>query len=222
MTEQMKRSIIATALLAGAVVLAAPAVAPADSPSRVVGPGTSLGLCTITAAGHDAAGNAVALTAGHCMFSPGQSVVAPAIGRIGHYASWTSKWALLQSDSTSDWAVIALRPGLDISTMAPNGAVIDHVGAVPAPGSRLDKYGSTTRSTSGVVDSVTDNVIHTSVPGLNGDSGSPAYQGTGLVGIDSQINPTTPAGPFWFSGIEGVLAEINSRPGIVGYGFRIG
>ncbi|WP_157117127.1 hypothetical protein [Nocardia vaccinii] len=66
----MRRTIAA---IAAAITLTGPGIGAANARSSapVVGPGTSIGLCTVTTAGHDARGNAVALTAGHCMLSRG-------------------------------------------------------------------------------------------------------------------------------------------------------
>lgn len=216
----MRRSIAA---IAAAITLAGPGIGAANARSNepAVGPGTSIGLCTITTAGHDAHGNAVALTAGHCMLGGGQTVYALGIGKIGHYATWSSKWAPLQSDGSDDWAVIALDRGVRVSTVAPNGAKLDHF-ATPVVGRRMSKYGQISGTTTGTLAVIANNVLESGTASLVGDSGAPAYQGTGIVGLMSVITPLTPATLFWYSGMTGILRELNSRPGAVGYGFTIG
>lgn len=216
----MRRMIAA---IAAGIMLTALGIGAANARSSipVVGPGTSIGLCTITTAGHDAQGNAVALTAGHCMLSHGQSVYAPGIGKIGYYSTWSSKWTPLQSDGSDDWAVIALDRGVGVSVVAPNGVVLDHFGT-PVVGTELSKYGQITGTTTGTLAMIANNVLKSCANSSVGDSGGPAYQGTGIVGLMSVITPRTPASPFWYSGITGILNELNSRSGVVGYGFRIG
>ncbi|MEU6558948.1 hypothetical protein [Nocardia nova] len=190
-----------------------------------VGPGTAILSplpCTIATSGHDAAGHAVALTAGHCMLAQGSDVFVGPF-KIGHYASWTSKWALLQSDSTSDWAVIQLDPDIRMDQTIPGGVPIRSFGTNPVAGP-LTKFGTTTRTTHGTVGEMTDNVIHTTITSLWGDSGGPAYVGNSLVGLTSAIDLASISAGLGtlFSGIDGILSEINSRPDIVGYGFTIG
>ncbi|WP_157121050.1 hypothetical protein [Nocardia miyunensis] len=216
----MRRTIAA---IAATITLVGPGVGAAHARSHppVVGPGTSIGLCTITTAGHDARGRAVALTAGHCMLRRGQKVYAPGIGKIGNFATWSSKWALLQSDGSDDWAVIQLDRGVGISVVAPNGVALDHFGT-PVVGRQISKYGQITGTTKGALSAIANNVLKSCAVSFVGDSGAPAYQGTGIVGLMSVITPRTPATLFWYSGITGILHDLNSRPGAVGYGFRIG
>ncbi|MEV5652952.1 hypothetical protein AB0L57_32275 [Nocardia sp. NPDC052254] len=190
-----------------------------------VGPGTAILSplpCTIATTGHDAAGNTVALTAGHCMLIPGSDVFVGPI-KIGHYASWTSNWALLQSDSSTDWAIIQLDPDIRTDKMIPGGATITTLGTNPAAGP-LTKFGTTTRTTQGTVNETTNNVIHATNTSLWGDSGGPAYIDHALVGLTSAIDLSSLSSGIdtLFSGIDGILSDLDSRPGIVGYGFSIG
>ncbi|MFF3566326.1 hypothetical protein [Nocardia jiangxiensis] len=216
----MRRTIAA---IAAVIILTGLGVGTAHARNSTpeVGPGTSIGLCTITTAGHDARGNAVALTAGHCMFSRGQEVYALGIGKIGHFAAWSSKWAPLQSDGSDDWAVIELDRGVGISVKAPNGTVLDHFGT-PQVDRRMSKYGQITGTTTGTIAVIANNILKSGTASLIGDSGAPAYQGTGIVGLMSVITLGAPASLFWYSGIDGILRELNSRPGVIGYGFTIG
>ncbi|MBY8854875.1 S1 family peptidase [Nocardia sp. CA2R105] len=216
----MRRTIAAIAVAITLIGLGI-GTARARNSTPEVGPGTSIGLCTITTAGHDAQGNAVALTAGHCMFSRGQTVYALGIGKIGHFVTWSSKWAPLQSDGSDDWAVIELDRGVGISVTAPNGAVLDHFGT-PHVDRRMSKYGQITGTTTGNIAVIANNILKSGTASLIGDSGAPAYQGTGIVGLMSVITLGAPASLFWYSGIDGILRELNSRPGTIGYGFTIG
>ncbi len=219
-------SLTALALFAAPVGYEAGTAGAQSSYLISVGPGTAILSplpCTIATTGHDAAGHTVALTAGHCMLIPGSDVFVGPF-KIGHFASWTDEWAPLQSDSTDDWAIIQLDPGIRIDKTMPGGATISALGTNPVAGP-LTKFGTTTRTTRGTVSEMTHNVIHATNNSLLGDSGGPAYVGKTLVGITSAIDlsaiSAADSGTL-FSGIDGILSDINSHPGIVGYGFSIG
>lgn len=207
----MIRSILAI----GAAVIALTGFAMGDvhaSTPIVVGPGTTIYSdplpCTIAAAGHDDAGNPVALTAGHCDL--GQPEVFNAFGQhIGRFTVRSDSWG----DISDDWAIIALDPGVQLSTVTPDGAAITSLGTNPAVGSAVTKFGQTTRTTTGTVSSLADNVIHATAFAFNGDSGGPAYQGGALVGLVSAMNTATfPTGTL-FSGIDGILADLSRHGG---------
>ena len=212
----MIRSILA----AGAAVVALIGFNMADAHAQVsvISPGSAISSnllpCTVGASGHDAAGNAVALTAGHCMMVAGSDVYAG--GRhVGKFANWPADWKPFGTTIGHDWAVIQLDSDVLIGWGTPDGAQITDIAAPPASGP-LDKYGRTTRTTHGTVTGLDGNTISATNLGLWGDSGGPAYVGTSLVGITDAIN--TSAGGTLYSG---VLSDIDARGG-VGVGFHLG
>jgi hypothetical protein len=203
-----------------------PAAAEDIRPTVLVGPSTPLivggAVCTATAAGYDAAGNAVAVTAGHCG-APGDEVRSaddPEGTVVGTF----------QRRGAVDNGVILLNGNAQV-TSAYNAAVLHSAGGpLPGAGAQVCKTGIATGTSCGPV-------VVTGSPGFamhvcssHGDSGAPVYAGGRLVGLLSGGFAGVPScrtplqGPLhspvtavtW----DAVVAEMNSVGG-VGAGFRV-
>ncbi|MET8778760.1 trypsin-like serine protease [Nocardia sp. NPDC004654] len=211
---------ISAALCALGLAILPAVPAQADDPV-VVGPGTSIGVCTIASVGTDKHGNLVALTAGHCMRVPNQRVSVG--GRdVGYFAAWSSKWPseLFREDAQLDYAVIQLDPKVVKPTnLTPAGRRVDRITPYPDPSQLLCKYGQVTEHTCGNMLERDGNAVRSWQLVFPGDSGGPAYAGSGLVGIASSINLMRIWAPIQFTGISGVLADLAAQGG-VGAGFK--
>ncbi|MCT1425132.1 S1 family peptidase [Corynebacterium sanguinis] len=145
------------------------------------GPGTPVyingsAMCTIAAAGYDAAGRMVAVTAGHCG-SEGQSVIsadALGVGESGRIAAVNRQL---------DYAVIELYPNAEVSRTY-NGVTVNHLGAAPrAFGQVVCKSGYASAQTCGVTWIDDGHTNLNQVCAMQGDSGAPLLAGDSLVGI---------------------------------------
>ncbi|MBO2447831.1 hypothetical protein J4573_12075 [Actinomadura barringtoniae] len=83
------------------------------------------------------------------------------------------------------------------------------------------KYGQVTQRTCGVVTEFTDNVMYSWAGIFPGDSGGGVVLKGGFAGVNSAINPSHANGPFQFTNIAGILADLNKQgPQTVGIGFQ--
>lgn len=214
----LEKSISAAFCALGLAIL--PAVQAQADDHVVVGPGTSIGTCTIASVGTDNHGNLVALTAGHCMRVPHEGV---SVGgrQVGNFAAWSSTWPseLFREDAQLDYAVIKLDPEVVTPTnFTPEGHRVDRITPYPDPRQLLCKYGQVTEHTCGKVLERDRNAVRSWQLVFPGDSGGPAYVGSALVGIASSINLLRVWAPVQFTGIGGVLADLAAQGG-VGAGF---
>jgi hypothetical protein len=208
-----------------------------------VGPGTSIetqngpldgggSWCTVAAVGNDAAGNMVAITAGHC-YAP-QSIAHLPVRlsdtvngtgqQIGTYETLTSYpqgQTTLPVDSRLDYSIIKLDPNVvQLTNVAPNGTKFDHLNLnVPQVGQQMCKYGQVSGYTCASIASFSNNTIHSGATIIPGDSGGGVIIDGGFAGINSAINPfINPTSQF--TSMIGVMDDLTARgPSTVGYGF---
>ena len=205
----------------------------ADSLRRgksLYGPGTPIyvgprGMCTVTAAGRDGAGRAVALTAGHCGNVGDQVASADSLE-----AGWSGR--IVRKNPHLDYAVIQLGGNAEL-TASYNGSTIRSLGGAARPGQMLCKNGYATGVTCGHTWIADHNRHNTQVCAMAGDSGAPLYDGTRLVGMinGSPLPPginlecKTPLqgglhAPTVSTNIDRIISDLNSAPG-PGNGFRL-
>lgn len=159
----------------GVSLLVASPMAAAQDMRPAVGGGTHIMLgaanCTLTAAGYDRWGTAVAFTAGHCSKGLDQAVLIVEHGEIGR---------VVARNEILDYTVIAL----DTNRVRPvrQQGVVDR-GPAPRPGDIVCKVGASTGYACGITWEVRDNVIHSQVCAGPGDSGGPVTAGNRLVGM---------------------------------------
>lgn len=204
-----------------------PAAAQDARPAVLVGPSTPLivgpSLCTATVAGHDAAGNAVAVTAGHCG-TPGDEVRSaddPEGTVVGTF----------QRNGAMDNGVILLNDNAQV-TSSYNAASISALGGgQPAAGAQVCKTGIATGTSCGPQFATSDTGFVMHVCASHGDSGAPVYAGGRLVGLLSGgfaglPSCTTPLqgpmhSPVVASSWDAVAAEMDAAGGL-GAGLRLG
>jgi hypothetical protein len=173
--------------------------------------------CTLTAIGHDATGQLVGLTAGHCG-SPGSRVVAesdPNAGQIGTFA--------YADHNELDYAVIVFDPSRVIPERRVGPVTITNVGAPANFPDIVCKQGRTTGNTCGVAwgdvfDSKTDTWTQLCV--VEGDSGAPIMRGDTLVGMVNAYLAVACLGPEVGTSISAVLRDIDAHH-LPGAGFRL-
>lgn len=172
-------AVAAAFALVAAMLSAATAFAPAahaQDSRPVIGGGTPIVVgsganCTVTAAGYDRAGAAVAFTAGHCSSFIGESVTIPGVGPAGH---------IVARNEQLDYSVIALDTKL-VRPVRQDG-VVDR-GPAPAAGEVVCKLGASTGFACGTTWEVRDDIIYSQVCAGHGDSGAPVMRGDRLVGM---------------------------------------
>ncbi|KGF21925.1 S1 family peptidase [Corynebacterium tuscaniense] len=198
--------------------------------TSLYGPGTPIyvgqfGMCTVTAAGWDAAGRKIALTAGHCgnvgeLVAAADSLEAGYSGRI------------VRKNGALDYAVIELGPNAEV-TGSYNGTTIRSLGGWAKTGDTLCKNGYATGVTCGVVWASEPARHVTQVCAMAGDSGAPVYAGDRLVGMINggmlpqpvNLSCHTPLqgglhAPTVSRNIDAVMRDLNAAPG-PGQGFRL-
>ncbi len=203
-----------------------PAAAEEARPEVLVGPSTPLivgpSVCTTAVAGYDAAGNAVAVTAGHCG-SPGDEVSSaddPEGTVIGTF----------ERAGAVDNGIILLNENAQV-TNSYNGVSINQLGgAAPADFGEVCKTGITTGTSCGPVFATSGAQFATHVCASHGDSGAPVYAGGRLVGVLSGGLSALPTcqhplqGPLHSPALstswDSVGAEMDAAGG-VGAGFRL-
>lgn len=203
-----------------------PAAAEQARPSVLVGPSTPLivgpSVCTTTAAGYDAAGNAVAVTAGHCGVAGDEvrSADDPEGTVIGTF----------QRSGAVDNGIILLNANARL-TSSYNAAVLSSLGGpLPGEGSQVCKTGIATGTTCGPLVLTTGSGFAMHVCSSHGDSGAPVYAGGRLVGLLSGGFAGVPScrtplqgpvhSPVMAVTWDAVAAEMNAAGG-VGAGFRM-
>lgn len=177
-----------TALMAGATALAAPAAAQAAVP---VAGGTPVFVggvagCTLTAAGYDATGAAVAFTAAHCS----ERINVPVVLRgenqdvvIGTVAT---------RNEILDYSVIRLDPGVAVPVRQPG---VTGRGPAPDFGDVVCKDGLSTGHTCGITWQNEGAKFWSQACAGYGDSGGPMTSGGRLVGLLSGGHMPPAAGP---------------------------
>lgn len=195
-------------------------------PRALVGPSTPIsvgdGICTTAVSGYDAAGNKVAITAGHCgkEGDPVYSLDAPSAGRIGTYVR----------GGQPDYGVIKLDDDVQLTNHYGAVTINQLGGPVPANNTQLCKTGITTGTTCGPKTGMEGAMIVAKMCGSNGDSGAPIYTDGRLVGIvngglgllPSCVTPlqgdfhAPTAGADW----NVIQQDLNANGG-VGAGFRL-
>ena len=144
-------------------------------PSVVVGPSTPLivgpSVCTATAAGYDAAGNAVAVTAGHCG-APGDQV-SSADDPDGTY----------ERSGSVDNGIILLNENARVTNTYNDVSLSELGGPLPGDFGDVCKTGITTGTSCGPVFATADTQFAMHLCASHGDSGAPVYVGGRLVGV---------------------------------------
>lgn len=166
----------ATAVMAGATALAAPAAAQAAVP---VGGGTPVLVggvsgCTLTAAGYDATGAPVAFTAAHCSDRINVPVILrndEGVGVIGTVAT---------RNEILDYSVIRLDPGVAVPVRQPG---VTGRGPAPEFGDVVCKDGLTTGHTCGITWQREGAKFWSQACAGYGDSGGPVTRDGRLVGL---------------------------------------
>ncbi|PLW00156.1 S1 family peptidase [Corynebacterium ulcerans] len=194
------------------------------------GPGTPVyvgknSLCTVAATGHDAAGRAVAITAGHCG-AVGQSVESADSWRIGPSGTVAVRGEHL------DYSVIELGSNAQV-TNEYNGIRVNSVGGHnPNAGETACKQGVATGHSCGHIWTKDARTSMSQICARQGDSGAPVIVGDRVVGIIKRgaINNQALAchtpwqGPMFMptisTNMDAVIADINAKNG-VGAGFKI-
>ena len=197
--------------------------------ASLYGPGTPIYLgenmmCTLGAAGTDAQGRKVGITAGHCG-QPGDKVWSADSWQVGPTGT------VVASNQLHDYSVIELGADAQISRTY-NGVTVNSVGGPVAPGDILCKQGVATGHTCGNVWAADDQVQISQLCAMVGDSGAPVLAGDRLVGMvsggvlpDQRLSCQTPLQgqlfmPTASQTIDSVLADVDARGG-VGAGFRL-
>lgn len=192
-------------------------------PSVLVGPSTPLvvgeSLCTAAVAGYDAAGNAVAITAGHCGVA-GDEV------RSGDDPDGTLIGTYVRGGA-QDNGIILLNGNARVTNTYNNASLSTLGGGAPTT---VCKTGITTGTSCGpAVMQVGDDLV-THLCAAHGDSGAPVYAGNRLVGVLSGGLSSVPAcvtplqgaahSPVFVSAWDSVAAEMDAAGG-VGAGFHL-
>ncbi|MBZ8176928.1 serine protease [Corynebacterium sp. 3HC-13] len=193
------------------------------------GPGTPIyvgnsNLCTLTAAGYDAQGRMIGITAGHCG-NQGDSVSSADSWRVGPTGT------VVASNPGADYSLIQFHDNAEV-TRSYNGLTVNTVGGAPRPGEQVCKTGVATGTTCGITLNTDSDVLLTQVCAMQGDSGAPVWQGDRLVGwVSGGVYPDynlachTPLQGMLFMPTvvhraNSGLADINGR-GAAGSGFRL-
>ncbi|HIW91338.1 MAG TPA: S1 family peptidase [Candidatus Corynebacterium avicola] len=203
-----------------------PEAAEEARPSVLVGPSTPLivgpSVCTAAVAGYDSAGNAVAVTAGHCG-SPGDEVTSaddPDGTVIGTF----------ERAGSVDNGIILLNENAQVSNSYNDVSVSQLGGAVPSDLGQVCKTGITTGTSCGPVLGTSGAQFGSQVCASQGDSGAPVYTDGRLVGVLSGGLSALPScqhpaqGPLHSPALstswDNVAAEMDAAGG-VGAGFHL-
>ena len=191
------------------------------------GPGTPVFvgddmICTMAAAGNDAAGRKVGLTAGHCG-NVGDNVVSmdsPQVGPSGTVA--------VRNDAL-DFSVVELGSNAEV-TRSYNGVTIDDFGAPSQPGEKITKKGVASNETTGTTIANTNTMQLAQLCAMPGDSGAPVMKDGKLVGMVNgglirDFDCRTPLqgdfhSPTFVVNAEDVVNQLNAQGG-VGAGFQL-
>lgn len=199
----------------------------------LMGPGTPIvvgdgSVCTLTAAGRDAAGRSIGITAGHCgaAGAPVRSMDAAEAGVVG---------TVDRVDATFDYAVLVLTSRAVVSATY-GDTHLAGIGPLPGPGQMACKQGIATGRTcgptwiQGAPGSAASPRASTQICAAPGDSGAPVFVGDRLVamvkGADHAPACTTPLqGPLFaptvVTSFQAQLDDMNlhDEPG---RGFQLG
>ncbi|ACR18182.1 hypothetical protein I6J22_09780 [Corynebacterium kroppenstedtii] len=192
------------------------------------GPGTPVfvgnAICTVTAAGHDSNGRAMAITAGHCgpVGSPVTSMDSQDVGVSG---------TVVRTSENPKYSVIELKDNARVSSSYGQVTADGIGGSGVAPGVQLCKNGISTGWTCGQSwEAPADSHYLTQVCATHGDSGAPVLLGNRIVGLvegsPGPISCRFPAqGPFFTPtdviDMQAILNSLNATAG-PGNGFRLG
>ncbi|ACP32325.1 S1 family peptidase [Corynebacterium aurimucosum] len=192
------------------------------------GPGTPLyisedTMCTLTAAGTDAQGRKVGITAGHC-------------GNVGDPVSSADSWqvgptgTLVTKNTYLDYSVIEFGSKAEV-TRSYNGVTAYGVGGAAQPGEVACKRGVATGTTCGMTFQHGKEISVNQVCAMVGDSGAPVFRDGRIVGSVSRgLFPGLPScrtpwqgalhNPTVVSNTDAIVADLNRR-GEVGSGFTL-
>lgn len=192
------------------------------------GPGTPLyihedTMCTLTAAGTDAEGRKVGITAGHC-------------GNVGDPVSSADSWqvgptgTVVSKNEQLDYSLIEFGSKAEVSRSY-NGVTANGVGGTIQPGDITCKRGVATGRTCGMTFQHTERVTVNQVCAMVGDSGAPVFRNGRIVGSVSRgLIPGLPSchtpwqgalhNPTVVSNTDAIIADLNRREG-VGSGFTL-
>ena len=192
------------------------------------GPGTPLyvrqdTMCTLTAAGTDAAGRKVGITAGHC-------------GNVGDPVSSADSWqvgptgTIASRNDYLDYSVIEFGSKAEV-TRNYNGVHATEVGGNVKPGAVTCKTGVATGTTCGMTYQQAKEIQINQVCAMEGDSGAPVmYKGRIIGAISRGLIPGLPDcrtplqgalhDPTVAMSMDAILADMNRRGG-VGAGFTL-
>ncbi|WP_295628646.1 hypothetical protein [uncultured Corynebacterium sp.] len=193
----------------------------------LVGDGDARNVCTLTAAGRDAGGRMIGVTAGHCggQGAPVRSMDAEEAGVVG---------TVERVDGTLDYAVIVLN-GRAVPTSTYGDTRVVDVAALPGPGEIACKQGIATGRSCGPTwlqdapGSAAAPHVSTQICAAPGDSGAPVFVGDRLVamvkGADSAPACTSPLqgpafAPTVVTSFRAQLDDMNLHTG-PGSGFRL-
>ena len=165
-----------TAVMAGATALAAPAAAQAAVPVAGGTPVLVGGVagCTLTAAGYDATGAAVAFTAAHCSDRINAPVILRDDKRAGVIGTVATRNEIL------DYSVIRLDPAVAVPVRQPG---VTGTGPAPDFGDVVCKDGLTTGHTCGITWQREGVKFWSQACAGYGDSGGPMTSEGRLVGL---------------------------------------
>lgn len=192
------------------------------------GPGTPVfvgnAICTVTAAGHDSNGRAMAITAGHCgpVGSPVTSMDSQDVGVSG---------TVVRTSENPKYSVIELKDNARVTSSYGQVTADGIGGGGVAPGVQLCKNGISTGWTCGQAwEAPADSHYLTQVCATHGDSGAPVLLGNRIVGLvegsPGPISCRFPAQGSLFTptdviDMQAILNSLNATAG-PGNGFRLG
>lgn len=192
------------------------------------GPGTPLyiredTMCTLTAAGTDAEGRKVGITAGHC-------------GNVGDPVSSADSWqvgptgTVVAKNANLDYSLIEFGSQAEV-TRSYNGVTAQGIGGTTQPGDITCKSGVATGRTCGMTFQHSQKITINQVCAMVGDSGAPVFHNGRIVGSVSRgLLPGLPScrtpwqgalhNPTVVSNADVIIADLNRREG-VGSGFTL-
>lgn len=168
------------------------------------GPGTPIyvndtTMCTLTAAGYDAEGHKVGITAGHCG-EPGDSVASADSWQAGASGTVVSK------NEALDYSVIEFGSNAEVSNTY-NGVTAHKFGGEAKPGDVTCKRGVASGTTCGVTFAANDATQLNQVCAMVGDSGAPLFHNGAIVGtVSGGVNPLLTGGVLsCFTPLQGAI-----------------
>lgn len=192
------------------------------------GPGTPLyiredTMCTLTAAGMDAEGRKIGITAGHC-------------GNVGDPVSSADSWqvgptgTVVSKNAQLDYSLIEFGSQAEV-TRSYNGVTAYGIGGATQPGDITCKRGVATGRTCGMTFQHSQKITINQVCAMVGDSGAPVFHNGRIVGSVSRgLIPGLPScrtpwqgalhNPTVVSNADAIIADLNRRED-VGSGFTL-